>query len=53
MYFMSSTFESKASMNGGCPVIATLIFPDFSMRTVKGMTSVDERKFLTRVVLSG
>lgn len=50
---MSSTFESIAEMNGDCPVMETLIFPVFNMRTVNGITSVDERKFFTRNVLSG
>lgn len=53
MYFISSTFGSKAEMNGGCPVMETLIFPAFNICTVNGITSVGDRKFFTRIVLSG
>lgn len=40
-------------MNGGWPVIATLIFPDFSIRIVSGIISTGDRKFRVRTVFIG
>lgn len=40
-------------MNGGWPVMAILMFPDFVMRIVNGITSVEDKNDLTRIVFNG
>lgn len=40
-------------MNGGCPVIATLIFPDLSIRIVNGIISTGDKKCRIRIVFIG